>query len=106
MPAHLEAWWQEHPERWSRRHRYYHRFPADGSFGKQIDWFRRQFLKLADKASSPKERGEFLKLAFTATLKGGDAGNSDQTLAQYCEHLKRMLAEQQARAAERTNNKV
>jgi hypothetical protein len=69
MPAHLEAWWREHPERWSQRHRHHRGFPADGSLHKQIDWFRRQFLKLAEKASTTKELGEFLKLAFMATLR-------------------------------------
>src|SRR6516165_1347300 len=98
MPAHLEAWWQEHPERWSRRHRYYHRFPADGSFGKQIDWFRRQFLKLADKASSPKERGEFLKLTFRVTLKNQNTGGPDEAMTQYREHLERIERERAARA--------
>jgi hypothetical protein len=83
MPAHLEAWWREHPERWSQRQRHGHGFPAEGSLGQQIDWFRRQFLKLADKASSTKERGEFLRLAFMATLKGENAGVSDGALAQY-----------------------
>ena len=82
MPAHLEAWWCEHPERWCQRHRHSHGFPADGTQGQQIDWFRRQFLKLADKVSSTNDRrealklkhqGEFLKLAFMATLKGQNA---------------------------------
>jgi hypothetical protein len=58
-------------------------FPADGSLGQQIDWFRHQFLKLADKASSTKERGEFLKLAFMATLKGENAFASDGAMALY-----------------------
>jgi hypothetical protein len=78
MPAHLEAWCREHPERRSERPRHAHGFPADGSLGQQIDWFRHQFLKLADKASSTKERGEFLKLAFMATLKGENAFASDE----------------------------
>jgi hypothetical protein len=85
MPAHLEAWWREHPERWSQRPRHAHGFPADGSLGQQIDWFRHQFLKLADKASSTKERGEFLKLAFMATLKGENAFASDGAMALYGE---------------------
>jgi hypothetical protein len=90
MPAHLEAWWREHPERWSQRHRHAHGFPADGTTGQQIDWFRRQFLKLADKASSTKERGEFLKLAFMATLKGDAAFRSDDALQQYMVELNRV----------------
>jgi hypothetical protein len=49
MPAHLKAWWREHPERWSQRHRHAHGFPAEGSLGQQIDWFQRQFLRLAEK---------------------------------------------------------
>jgi hypothetical protein len=85
MPAHLEAWWREHPERWSQRPRHAHGFPADGTTGQQIDWFRRQFLKLADKASSTKERGDFLKLAFMATLKGENACGADDAMAQYQE---------------------
>jgi hypothetical protein len=83
MPAHLKAWWREHPERWSQRPRHAQGFPADGSLGQQIDWFRRQFLKLADKASSTKERGEFLKLAFMAILKGENARSSDDATEQY-----------------------
>ena len=89
MPAHLEAWWREHPERWGQRHRHTHGFPADGTTGQQIDWFRRQFLKLADKASSTKEQGEFLKLAFMATLKGENARGADDAMAQYAEFRKR-----------------
>jgi hypothetical protein len=89
MPAHLEAWWREHPERWSQRPRHAHGFPADGTTGQQIDWFRRQFLKLADKASSTKERGDFLKLAFMATLKGENARGSDDATEQYREYLER-----------------
>jgi hypothetical protein len=64
-------------------------FPADGGLSKQIDWFRQQFLKIADKASSTKERGEFLKLAFMATLKGENALGSDGAMEQYAEHLGR-----------------
>ena len=89
MPAHLEAWWRAHPERWSQRPRHAHGFPADGSVGQQIDWFRRQFLKLADKASSTKERGDFLKLAFMSTLKGENARGADDAMAQYAEFRKR-----------------
>jgi hypothetical protein len=88
MPAHLEAWWREHPERRSQRHRHSRGFPTGGSLGQQIDWFRRPFLRLADKASSTKERGEFLKLAFMATLKGENARGSDEAIAQYDEQLK------------------
>jgi hypothetical protein len=94
MPAHLEAWWREHPERWSERPRHAHGFPADGTTGRQIDWFRRQFLKLADKVGSTEDRrdalklkhqGEFLKLAFMATLKGENARGPDDAMAQYHE---------------------
>jgi hypothetical protein len=35
---------------------------ADGTHGQQIDWFQRQFLKLAEKASSTNDRREALKL--------------------------------------------
>jgi hypothetical protein len=52
-----------------------------------IDWFQRQFLKLADKATSTKERGEFLKLAFMATLKGESAFASDEAMAQCREQV-------------------
>ena len=100
MPAHLEAWWREHPERWSQRQRHAHGFPAEGSLGQQIDWFRRQFLKLADKASSTKERGEFLKLAFMATLKGRNTSSPDEALAQYREYLDRMGEQAAARFEE------
>jgi hypothetical protein len=89
LPAQLEAWWREHPERWSQRHRHAHGFPAAGTRGRQIDWFRRQFLKLADKASSTKKRGDFLRLAFMATLKGENARGSDDAMAQYAEFRKR-----------------
>jgi hypothetical protein len=91
MPAHLEAWWREHPERWSQRHRHARGFPADGSLGEQIDWFRRRFLKLADKSSSIKEQGEFLKLAFMATLKGEGMRGSDDSTAQYDEEMNRQM---------------
>jgi hypothetical protein len=57
--------------------------------GQQIDWFRRRFLRLADKAASTKERGEFLKLAFMATLKGENARGLDDAMAQYAEFRKR-----------------
>ena len=57
--------------------------------GQQIDWFRRQFLKLADKASGTKERSEFLKLAFMATLKGENACAADEAEAQCREQLER-----------------
>jgi hypothetical protein len=100
MPAHLEEWWRQHPERWSQRHRHYRGFPADGPLNKQIDWFRRQFLKLADKASTTKERGEFLKLAFMATLKGEGTGASDE--ARYRDYLvEQELEARLAGAAER-----
>jgi hypothetical protein len=56
MPALLEEWWREHPERWSQRHRHARGFPAEGSLEQQIDWFRRRFLKLADEASSIKDQ--------------------------------------------------
>jgi hypothetical protein len=94
MPAHLEAWWREHPERWKQRHRHAHGFPADGTTGQQIDWFRRQFLKLADKVSSTNDRreavklkhqGEFLKLAFMATLKRQNEDDRDDVPQQYAE---------------------
>jgi hypothetical protein len=91
MPAHLEAWWREHPEHWRQRHRHSHGFPADGSLSKQIDWFKQQFLKLADKASTTKERGEFLKLAFMATLKGENALGADEVEAQDQEQMERAL---------------
>ena len=98
MPAHLEAWWREHPERWNQRHRHYHGFPADGTLREQTDWYRQQFLKLADKASSTRERGKYLKLAFMATLKGGATENADDSVeAEYREHLARMMASQEAR---------
>jgi hypothetical protein len=101
MPAHLEAWWREHPERWSQRHRHCHGFPADGTRGEQTDWFRRQFLKLAKNASSNKERGEFLKLAFMATLKGENAGSADEVQAQYRGHLERMNQQVEEARAQR-----
>ena len=86
MPSHLEAWWCELPERWSQRHRHSHGFPADGTQGQQIDWFRRQFLKLAEKASSTNDRrqalklkhqSEFLKLAFMSTSRVQNADGRD-----------------------------
>jgi hypothetical protein len=89
MPAHLAAWWRAHPERWRQRPRYQHRFPTDGSLRKQVQWFCREFLKLADKASSTKERGDFLRLAFMATLKGEHARGSDDAMVQYAEFRKR-----------------
>jgi hypothetical protein len=76
MPPHLEACWREHPERWSQRQRHAHGFPAEGNLGQRIDWFRRQFLKLADKASSTKERVEFLKLAFLGGTEGRMHGSN------------------------------
>ena len=91
MPAHLEAWWREHPKRWSQRRRHAHGFPAEGSRGQQIDWFRRQFLKLADKALSAKERGDWLKMAFMATLKGEDKSSDSQT--QYIQYLTQKIEE-------------
>jgi hypothetical protein len=98
--AHLEAWWREHPERWHQRPRYQHRFPADGSLRKQVQWFCREFLKLADKAKSTKERGEFLRLAFMATLKSENVSDSEETMALYAEHLRREIRRgQEARAA-------
>jgi hypothetical protein len=90
MPAHLEAWWREHPERWSQRPRHARGFPADGSLGQRIDWFRRQFPKLADKASSIRERGDFLKLAFMATLRGENAFAADEMETQAREKLERV----------------
>jgi len=60
-----------------------------------VSWFQREFLKLADEALSPKERGDLLKLAFTATLKGDNAGDSTDAL--YAQHLERMVAAQEAR---------
>ena len=98
MPAHLEAWWREHPERWSQRPKHSHGFPADGTQGEQIDWFRRQFLKLADKVSSTdnrrealklKHQGEFLKLAFMATLKRQNEDVRDDVPPQYAEFRRR-----------------
>ena len=100
MPAQLEAWWREYPERWSQRQRHAHGFPAEGSRGQQIDWFRRQFLRLADKASSTKEQGEFLKLAFMATLKGENAGGSAEATEQYAANLSLRLASLEAVTAE------
>jgi hypothetical protein len=97
MPAHLEAWWREHPERWSQRPRHAHGFPADGTTGQQIDWFRRRFLKLAEKASNIKEQGEFLKLAFMATLKGESARGADDAMAQYQEHLDGIMQQKMAK---------
>ena len=90
MPAHLAAWWREHPERWSQRHRHSHGFPADGTQGQQIDWFRRRFLKLADKASSTKERGDLLKLAFMPTLRGESAFAADEQSALAQEQMERV----------------
>jgi hypothetical protein len=78
------------PERWSQRPRHAHGFPADGTTWQQIDWFRRQFLKLADKASRTKERGDFLRLAFMATLKGESAFAADEMEAQAREQLERV----------------
>jgi hypothetical protein len=101
MPAHLEAWWKAHPERWSQRARHASGFPADGSLGQQIDWFRRHFLKLADKASSTKERGDFLRLAFMATLKGENARGADDAMAQYQEHLARTIEQAEERRVQR-----
>jgi hypothetical protein len=110
MPAHLEAWWREHPERWSQRQRHAHGFPASGTLGQQIDWFRRRFLKLADKVSSTNDRrealklkhqAEFLKLAFMATLKGENARCSDGALEQYAEHLRRTLQQSEQAGTQR-----
>jgi hypothetical protein len=100
MPAHLEVWWREHPERWGQRHRHSRGFPANGTQGQQIDWFRRQFLRLADKASSTKERGEFLKLAFMATLKGENARGADAAMQQYMEEVNRVGEQAAARFRE------
>jgi len=64
---------------------------------KIVQW---QFLKLADKASSTKERGEFLKLAFMATLTGENAFASDEAAAECQEHgalAHQKLEEAQAR---------
>jgi hypothetical protein len=69
--------------------------PTDRSIGRLIG-FRRQFLKLADKASTTKERGEFLRLAFMATLKGEGTGASDE--ARYRDYL--VEQELEARLAE------
>ena len=98
QPVWLAKWWKEHPERYGqrdRRPRLYRGFPAHGTLRAQVAWFRQQFLKLADKASSDKERGNYLKLAFMATLKGDPTGASDD--ADYREHLERMLASQESR---------
>lgn len=70
MPPWLEQWWKEHPERYGQRHRYVHRFPADGTLREQVDWFRLQFLKLADKASSDKERGQLSEARLQGDLGG------------------------------------
>jgi hypothetical protein len=90
MPEHLEAWWRAHPERWSQRPRISRGFPADGTQGQQIDWFRRRFLKLADKASSTKERGDLLKLAFMPTLRGESAFAADEQSALAQEQMERV----------------
>jgi hypothetical protein len=80
--------------------------------GQQIDWFRRQFLKLADKVSSTNDRrgalklkhqGEFLKLAFMATLKGENARGADDAMAQcqqYQQELDRVAERQMAKLEE------
>ena len=98
MPAHLEAWWREHPERRSQRYRHYRGFPADGTQSEQIQWFQRQFLRLADMASTTKERGEFLRLAFMATLKAEASGASDDAAyREWRENLNRIAEEAAAR---------
>jgi hypothetical protein len=79
MPAHLQAWPKHIPS--AGVSRYVHGFQADGTLeAQQIDWFRRQFLKLADKASSTKEPRDFLRLAFMATLKGETAFAADDSV--------------------------
>jgi hypothetical protein len=103
MPAHLEAWWQEHPEKWKQRHHYSQRFPENGSRDEQLDWFRRLYLKKADKASNPKERDEYLKLALQATVKKKGENPSDSAEALYREHLERQIARQEARMRDSTN---
>jgi hypothetical protein len=109
MPAQLEAYWRAHPERWTQRPRHYHGFPAKGTQRERIDWFRGEFLKLAEevlRTKNPgeiqrlKQRGEFLKLAFTATLKGENAGGSDEAMDQYAAYLSRRLASLEAVTAE------
>jgi hypothetical protein len=80
MPPQLAEWWRANPHRWKERRPRSARFPDEGSRSQQFAWFQRQFLKLADEASSPKERAGFLKLALSATLKGLAIGHSDDRL--------------------------
>jgi hypothetical protein len=54
---------------------------------------------LAETASSTKERGEFLKSAFMATLRGENAGGSDGATAEIDEEMnRRMRRLEEARA--------
>jgi hypothetical protein len=88
----------KHPERWNERHRHYRGFPADGTVREQLDWFRRRFLRLADGTSSPKQQGEWLKLAFMATVKAAAVeGKGEPEEELYRQHLERMLASRDQR---------
>ena len=64
----------------------------------RFNGFQPQFLRLAEKASSPKERGEFLRLAFMVTLKAEASGASDDAAyREWRENLDRIAEEAAAR---------
>ena len=74
MPAHLEKWWAEHPERWKGRAHYRRprppEFPHDGTLTEQHKWFVDEFLRLARQAQSSREQARFLAYAARVSLQG------------------------------------
>lgn len=82
MPYSKE-WWLEHPEFAAERaaaaegNDFHAHFPENDSLAKQLTWFTQEFLSMARNAKSQKQRGEWLKLAFSATLKTDGKGQSE-----------------------------
>ena len=97
-PAALQKYWDEHPETAAKLGRPSLKYPHRGSVEDQADWFKRQFLKLADAESDPKEKAALLKLAF-GTLKKAEGGGDDPTKA-FREELVRKTADLRAKKEE------
>ena len=94
----LKRWFEAHPGVRHGQAGPWPEFPEGGTVGEQAGWFRDRFLEMARKSRLLKEKAEFLRLAFTAALKGAEKGSNTDDL--YREHLARMVREREGRDGE------
>jgi hypothetical protein len=91
MPKQLADFWAKHPERWKQRRHYRKRPQTNSSLRERWQWYRDEFLRLAERAPSAKEHGRFLKYASEMEAKLVQQGGDNDAMEQYAEHLRQTI---------------